>query len=364
MNKSLQEFIPHLKCPVTGKPLEIASIEDLEKLNALDNLSFRDGTLVTAPINEALKVSEAKIYYPVSNENIVFLLENQALSDQYQNKPEKEVDQNKQQLMNFYDEVGWQKDDDDTFSDNSYFEDHREVAATYWSKCDQRVGNYLNGGEFLLDVASGAVSHQEYLDYGKDYRHRICMDFSIAALKAAAEKVNNGIFILGDVTNIPIQDQVIDSVVSMHTLYHVPQQEQDKAVAEMYRVIKPNGEAVIIYSWLNPPLMKGIFSVYRKFLNVYKQLKGKKQSRSREKPPQLFVQQQDYDWYQKNIQNSYQVSLKVFSAISRSFSFTFIRNDRTGRFLTNLIFKLENLIPSILGKYGQYPIFLIKKSRE
>lgn len=59
---------------------------------------------------------------------------------------------------------------------------------------------------------------------------------------------DKGIYILGDVTNLPLVDGCMDSIVSLHTLYHVPADEQSEVLAEIYRLLKPRGTAVIVYS--------------------------------------------------------------------------------------------------------------------
>jgi SAM-dependent methyltransferase len=42
-----------------------------------------------------------------------------------------------------------------------------------------------------------------------------------------------------DATTLPFADASVDAVIAMHMLYHVP--DQQKAVAEMHRVLKPGG---------------------------------------------------------------------------------------------------------------------------
>lgn len=53
---------------------------------------------------------------------------------------------------------------------------------------------------------------------------------------------DKGIFILGDLTNLPIADGVIDDAVSLHTIYHIPADLQATAVDEIVRVLKPPGQ--------------------------------------------------------------------------------------------------------------------------
>jgi ubiquinone/menaquinone biosynthesis C-methylase UbiE len=85
------------------------------------------------------------------------------------------------------------------------------------------------------------------------YDYRICVDISINALIQAKINIERagkkGIFVCGDITNIPISDNSCDTVLSQHTLYHIPKNDQLTAVKEMYRVAKTGSKIVIIYDW-------------------------------------------------------------------------------------------------------------------
>ena len=109
----------------------------------------------------------------------------------------------------------------------------------------------------MLDAGSGPVQYPEYLTYSNGFDFRICVDISFLALKEAQKKIGmKGIYILGDVTNIPLQDNVVDGAVSLHVIYHVPKEEQVTAIRELHRVLKPASSAALVYSWPNSSLMK------------------------------------------------------------------------------------------------------------
>ena len=142
--------------------------------------------------------------------------------------------------MDFYDEFGWKKNENDLFEDTAAFEDRHTIAARYWSRCHLRLNRYLPSGQYILDVASGAIPNDEYFTYSDNFQVRICMDFSLLAMQEAARRLNGrGVFILGDMTNMPIVDQCLDAIISMNTVYHVPQTQQTLAVAEAYRTLAP-----------------------------------------------------------------------------------------------------------------------------
>jgi hypothetical protein len=82
----------------------------------------------------------------------------------------------KQQVREFYDQVGWQKAAGDLYQ-NARYEDLRPVSAEYIRRCHLRVGRHLaQNGRFLLDAGSGPVQYAEYLTYSQGYRYRVCTD--------------------------------------------------------------------------------------------------------------------------------------------------------------------------------------------
>lgn len=371
MDSQLYAFIPMLRCPVSGQSLHPVSAAELDALNravVAGNVYTSQGSMVKQPLQSALMSADKAYVYPVLEGFIPALLVNMAIPFKEQQGEEKRqhtLSVEKKAVQEFYDEFGWKKEAEG-YKDTLTFEDRRPVADQYWKRCHLRLNKYLPGGDYLLDVASGSIPNDEYLTYHRYYRLRICMDFSILALKEASLRLKGkGIFILGDITNIPLRENCIDGLISMHTVYHVPLGEQTKAVEETYRVLSDKGQAVIVYSWKKAGLMRLAFSLWKPVLTAYKWLKGEKKIqqpfRSDERPD-LFVQQQNHDWFVREVRRRFNARLRVYSAISRSFSNTFIREKAFGRQLSGIIYFLENAFPKLMGRWGQYPVFIIRKA--
>ena len=77
--------------------------------------------------------------------------------------------------------------------------------------------------------------------------------------------------------------------------------------------------------------------------------------------PKLFVQQHNYKWFFQQIKQRFNGKLNVYSTISRSFTQTFLKERMFGRELADFTLWLGNNLPSVMGRWGQYPIFLLKK---
>ena len=89
----------------------------------------------------------------------------------------------------FYNESGWHKESKDTL-DAILFEDLRDCAKKYVSKCRLRLINYIpKKGANLLDFASGPIQYPEYLKYSKNFKLRHCVDFSKLAIKIAKKNL-------------------------------------------------------------------------------------------------------------------------------------------------------------------------------
>lgn len=372
MNELLMDFIPNLRCPQSGQTLQILAQHEIDELNvqiAKRQLLKADGKLMEHLMRSALINEDGQWIYPVLEQDIVILQKDAAISANVAENAESSTDGHqlaaeKQLVKDFYDRYGWQKSEGEAFNDTVDFEDRRTVAAAYWSRCHLRLNRYLEGGTYLLDVASGAIPNEEYMTYDDPFDIRVCADISLLALQEASHRLNgHGIFIQADMTDLPLASGSMDAVISMHTVYHIPQQEQTRAVGEAYRVLKPAAKAVIVYSWKQSPLMNTIFRFWKILLSL-KNGKRKTLHKKAKKSPSLFVNQQNYDWFRLEISEAYHAQLEVYSAISRSFSHTFIRGKRFGAWLSHVIFFLEERFPSLLGKYGQYPVFLLERQPE
>ena len=368
MDDLLHQFLPLLRCPITKSslaPLAPDLLADLNQRIDQKKLLHTDGSVVPEPLTEALISEDQRYVYPIVDHQIVVMLESLAIVTESEYQVAQSLDEEKKIVLDFYNEFGWKKDQNNLFKDTVTFEDRRTIAADYWSKCHLRLNQYLPNGQYILDVAAGAIPNDEYLTYSDHFRIRICMDFSLLAMQEAARRLNGrGIFILGDMTNIPIADHCLDAVISLHTVYHVPRAEQTQAVAEAYRVLSPGGKAVIVYSWKDAPLMYWSMKGWRKLLSLLRRKKkpsaGTTASPSSSRP-ELFINQQTYRWFARELRRPFHAKLKVYSTLSRSFSHTFIRKKFLGRQVSRLIYRLESALPGFFGRFGQYPVFVLHK---
>src|SRR5215469_14264846 len=128
------------------------------------------------------------------------------------------VREEKKAVRDFYETLGWSREESGTYADTQLFADTRSVLDSYYHRTHMRVARFLRpSGEYFLDAGSGPIPHREYLEYSRHYRRRICLDFSMKALTEARSKLGqHGSYVIGDLTALPFKDQSFDSIVSAH----------------------------------------------------------------------------------------------------------------------------------------------------
>ena len=270
----------------------------------------------------------------------------------------------KQRVRDFYDEVGWMQDADGLFQ-NSRYEDLRPVSRQYIHKCHLRVNRHLAPhGACLLDAGSGPVQWPEYLTYSEGYRYRVCADISITALKAARQKLlQRGLYVVADIANLPFKDDAFGGVVSMHAIHHLPVNEHRRAYAELHRVLQPGRTAVAVNGWYRPLLMR----IAEPAIRLGRLLSGRSLKRKKnwsEEPTQegTFVQKMTPGRLRRELQGVLSYEIHAWRSLSPRFMQWFIKPGWAGEALLRLIFGLEERFPRFFGEKGQYPMIVIGKA--
>ncbi len=269
----------------------------------------------------------------------------------------------KQVVKSFYDSYGWKKGAQGQYQDQVDFEDTRPVSSSYRRACHLRVKRFIAPqGDFLLDAASGPVQYAEYLEYSSGYRKRVCVDFSMRALQEARDRLgDHGAYVLADVTCLPFRPEVFDAFVSLHTIYHVPAEEQADAFRELNRTLKRGRSGVVVYAWRRSallPVRRIVSSVLRKFERIRDSLgQG-----TRPEAPALYYAAYDRRWVARMLgEHHIQFDIRSWRSVSVPFLRRFIPDCVLGRVILQGLFWLEDRIPHILGRVGRYPLIVIER---
>lgn len=285
-----------------------------------------------------------------------------------------EADSVKQRVRDFYDRVGWQSVQDGTYQ-NARYEDLRPVSQEYIRRCHLRVKRFLSpAGRFLLDAGSGPVQYPEYLAYSEGYHRRVCADISIVALQEARRRIgDHGLFVVADVANLPFANEPFDGVVSLHTLHHLPLEDQARAYNELYRVLKPSRTAVVVNGWTDSALMRRLDWLVKAMEGLGRmvlRLRGRKPQAAspgaksepqRKEPVGTFIRKQDAAWLDEQIGSRMKYEIYSWRSVSVRFLRAVAHRAAGGRQLLRLVYGLEERFPRFMGEKGQYPLIVIRK---
>jgi SAM-dependent methyltransferase len=79
------------------------------------------------------------------------------------------------------------------------------------------------------------------------------LDLSAGQLALAHVHVPNAAVVLGDLAALPFGSGTFDAVVSYYAVIHVPRVEHHLVFAEIHRVLRPGGLALLCLGWLDLP---------------------------------------------------------------------------------------------------------------
>ncbi|MEO5998443.1 MAG: class I SAM-dependent methyltransferase [Chitinophagaceae bacterium] len=362
---SEMEWISILKCPITGSDLRELDHDELKVLHqksASHQLWYSDGHPMSELIEQGLIAVNGTYIYPIIKQ-IVVLIKDLAIIDSPDKVIQQTINADKQWVKNFYDEKGWIANAEGDYADAVIYEDLRDVSRDYLVKCHNRVNRFLkNSGKYMLDAASGALQFPEYLQYSANYQYRVCLDFSFQALLEAKKKLGDkGLFILGDMTNMPFKDGVMDGFISLNTIYHIPKEEQVIAINELYRVLATNGKGVVVYDWFKHSAwmniwmfpFRGFVFIKNRLLDGVSKLLGTRGVNRRlyfysHTPKYLLSKLPPYQ-------------LKVWRTLSVHFMRYYIHSWLFGKQILNWVYRQEEKEPELCGLRGEYPMFVFEK---
>lgn len=269
----------------------------------------------------------------------------------------------KQQVREFYDQIGWSQIGEGIYQ-NARYEDLRPVSREYIHKCHLRVKEHIApSGDLLLDAGSGPVQYPEYVSYSEKYRHRVCADISITALREARHRLGaHGLYVVMDIANLPFKSDAFDAVVSLHTIHHLPMSEHRQAYFELIRVLKPGQRAAIVNGWHSPRMML----MAEPFIRLARILSGRGRKRKKawadvDDPTGTFVSKMTPEWLRRELSGALDFEIHPWRSLSTRFLRWFIRPRLGGKAILRFVFWLEERFPRFFGENGQYPLLVFRK---
>lgn len=354
-------FIEYLRCPFTYNCLLPVTRSEFIRYSIPHEIECF-GELTSGLIDTSLQY-----FYPIVNDIILLHKQYSIFIGKNELKHNEELSFDKKRVFDYYNDVNFYiQDNYSVYADSAKWVDYRKVSEDYMRNSFTKAGRYLPAkGKYLLDIASGTIGFPEYINLSNGYEYRICVDISVNALIGAKynlEKAGKkGIYICGDITNIPIQDNICDAVLSQHTLYHIPKNEQALAVNEMYRVAKPNSKIVIIYCWFYHSWMMNIslnivqiYRITRHYLSkIFVRIIKSKQS--------LYFYAHSHRWFKKTFAFSDKIDFFAWRSTNKYFMDIYIHEKLGGKKILKLISDLEDKHSKFMSTFGEYAAIVISK---
>ncbi|MEB3179962.1 MAG: class I SAM-dependent methyltransferase [Nostocaceae cyanobacterium] len=249
---------------------------------------------------------------------------------------------------------GWAVDENGIAHDTHIFEDLRECVQEYASATRLRVLNYLPAsGENIIDAASGPVQYPEYRQYSQNFAKRYCVDISDDALALARKNIGDrGEFLNARIQEINLPDNFFDAGISLHTIYHIDKNEQELAVRNLLRMVKPGQPLVVIYH--NPRSIFSLFGLLPAGKNIIKKIIGYKTKNS------LYFFNHNLGWWQR-FSDSAKVEMFPWRMMEIHDMKRFIPNNGLGKKMLSILYGLENRFPNLFVRIGRYPIMVLTK---
>lgn len=251
------------------------------------------------------------------------------------------------QVRDFYDERGWGADASGTSADARLWEDLRPCAAEYVSACRRKVLEFLPPrGERILDAGSGPIQYPEYLEYSSGFAKRVCVDLSARALEEARKKLGDrGDYVQASLLELPFPDGHFDAVVSLHTIYHIESEQQEAAVRELVRVLKPGAVAVIVYA--NPGRLAA------RLIRLARRRRGPE-------PGPIYFFAHPLSWWKRFVDEA-DVELAPWRSLNANESRKLIPDNGLGGRMFRAVLSFEKAFPRVATRWGCYPIIVLTK---
>ena len=260
-----------------------------------------------------------------------------------------------EKVSKFYNKAGWETDDGIT-EDAIRFEDLRESAKDYLNKCRLRVLRHIpETGENILDMASGPIQYEEYLQYSRNFKKRYCVDLSSNALEGAKKKIgDHGVFLKGSFFDITLEENFFDCSISLHTIYHIDKDKQEEAVRKLIYVTKPGQPIIVVYS--NPSkvfkwgtrLITLPFILARKTKELLKKMKKKD---AQKEDLDLYFYTHPIKWWNRFSDVATNIKILPWRSLNSDIQKCLIPNNKMGKKMFDMIFNLEERFPNFFVKY-------------
>ena len=141
----------------------------------------------------------------------------------------------------------------------------KHIWEDYSSAC-MLINEYLTllPQETIIDVGGGTGLVSKFLRSKTQDSEIIVVDLSRNMLQQIDDP--SLIAIHGDVTAFPLKDETCSLAILINTIHHIPENKQQDALGEVYRILKKQGRIFIIEIWFPNTFFSNLFVKIEKLL--------------------------------------------------------------------------------------------------
>jgi SAM-dependent methyltransferase len=252
-------------------------------------------------------------------------------------------------VRKFYDSEGWVIDEEGKTGEDRHFRALSESRGTYDEEIRQKTVAYFDGLKGILLIAGSGDLPQSHMLAAEKFARVVCVDISWRALEIGKSKLGaKGDYHQASILTLPLPDESVDAVLCSHVLYHIDKKDQEKAVKELIRVLKPKGRMVILYRNPNSPL--NLIQRFVRFLQVNKILKKDK----------LYVYSYPLSWWSQ-FEELCRVRILPCDIMSYNQARIFFPSEVLRRWLFSWAARFENQHSHLATKLWSYPRIILDK---
>lgn len=266
---------------------------------------------------------------------------------------ERETEQN---VRDFYDEFGWREASGGGSGEDRLFRTFPPGYAAYAVRSEARLADFFgnrSGGLLIVGCGDFPESHRAIADR---FDAVTLMDISRRALDVTREKCRRKAALRCEsIVHTQEPDEAYDAVLCSHVLFHIDAGEQERAVRQMIRLLRPGGRIVVIYC--NP---WSAFALPGELARGLKQALGRGRSLSPSGTPQLYYHAYPLRWWQQ-FSDACRITLHPHEVIGSRPAKALLRGRRLPQAFFHLAGSIEAGAPGIAARLWQYPAVVLDK---
>lgn len=258
-------------------------------------------------------------------------------------------------LKTFYDERGWHKlEANNKYEDSILWEDNRNVAKKYVSKCRLRLAELIDISyihkdcNLSLDVGCGPIQYIEYQNYYDRFKENHFIDISQQALNEAKKVAkSNSKFICKSAVNFKDKNKY-DIIIINHVLYHIDKDDQKNVIINLINGLRDNGKLYVTYT-NRYSIWNIIFYIPQVIFNFFKSKRRK-----------IYFYTHPIKWWNQ-FKSTITIKKHVLRSISSRESKILIPDNNFGKRVLDILFYFEKKFPRLSIYFGTYYIIEITK---